>query len=258
MTGLLARMAARAAGEVPLAAPRIPSRFEPFAEELGLPEPAQAMQPAWTPNAASPTPGPDQRRAGATAAEAAPAGVAPVHAYVPPTVAAPISTSLPRSAVVNRREASAPASRPSTAQPAPAAGSPFPAGQMATADRTPGAEVAADATMTAARQIDERPPPATNTEHSRGKPAGPDALATEKSSEMARPINGHHPISYPVAHQAARPETAGAQADSPRPTIEIHIGSIEVRAASAPAPAAARSAPASTSLDAFLSRNRGP
>lgn len=257
MTGLLARMAARAVGEVPLAAPRIPSRFEPLAEELGLPQPAQAIERACTPNSASPTLGPEQRQTGFTSAETAPASVAPVHASVPPTVAAPISTSLPRSAVVSRREASAPTAKPSTAPPAPAAGSPLPAVATAT-DRAPSAEIFSDATMTAALQIAERGPPAKIIEHSRVKPAGPDPLAAEKSSEMARPIDGHRPTSYPVAHPAARPETAQAQADSLRPTIEIHIGSVEVRAASAPAPSTARPTPASTSLDAFLSRTRVP
>ncbi|QNO27580.1 hypothetical protein EEB18_000845 [Sphingopyxis sp. OPL5] len=46
MTGLLARMAARATGEMPVAAPRIPTRFEPLPEDRGLPQPASAPDEA--------------------------------------------------------------------------------------------------------------------------------------------------------------------------------------------------------------------
>lgn len=57
---------------------------------------------------------------------------------------------------------------------------------------------------------------------------------------------------HPAVPHAAPPAPAAAP-----PMVEIHIGSVEVRAAPLAAAPAAAPAPTSTSLDAFLAQGRG-
>ena len=132
MTGLLARMAARATGEMPVAAPRIPTRFEPLPEDRGLPQPASAPDeapgPPTLPSSAaiqpiSPmaAPAPASVPPAATAAESVPLTPASMPAATSPATipAAPIATPAP-AAAVQRRAAPAPAPHASGPPPAPA------------------------------------------------------------------------------------------------------------------------------------------
>ncbi|HZG33855.1 MAG TPA: hypothetical protein VEZ59_11310, partial [Sphingopyxis sp.] len=98
MTGWLARLAARTAGDTPVAAPRIPSRFEPLPEEMGLPAPVavrDATDAAPAPPAAAPVTGlpprpttaaaaPNTAAAPATSTMSAVPGIAPVAQAAPP------------------------------------------------------------------------------------------------------------------------------------------------------------------------------
>ncbi|WP_260583519.1 hypothetical protein [Sphingopyxis sp. PET50] len=76
------------------------------------------------------------------------------------------------------------------------------------------------------------------------------------AGEARRPADSPPPVAVtrPLVPPAAAPASPPAAAS---PVVEIHIGSIEVRAAPLPAAPAAPAAPASTSLDAFLAQGRG-
>jgi hypothetical protein len=312
MTDLLTRTAARAAGETPVAAPRIPSRFEPLPEELGLPEPvvpepAEAVPPA---PAAAPMVSatrPQGRSLVAIASADPPVTTPPLSTVAPSlspaTVAASVtvaaSAAAPSSAAaVQRRETHSLAGPPVQAESVPMAiaapsadaaapdRAEAPAAAMVTESRAPPAarssrdaerpvapievsahqivaspeypgEAAAANVMTAVVQPSTATPPlAKIAEPVRTTGLGPPPDAVVPATTF-RAVEGRRPAPHTVAASAFQPAMARSPVAPPRPVIEIHIGSIEVRAASAPAPPAARTAPASTSLDTFLSRGRG-
>jgi hypothetical protein len=256
MTGLLSRIAARAVGEMPVAAPRTPSRFEPLAEELGLPEPEQAVHPSQAPSLDDPFPAlsPFPSRTAPVAT------VAPVHTDLPATGHMPVSASpSPIAATLMRRESRPQAAPPSPGKPSSASQPAAPVVQAPAATLAPGVETAAAATGSAVRTPAGQHAPATTLKSARTSSTRPVATEPEgpPKAETAGAIEGHRPTVYPDAAPTPQPALANALTEPPRPTIEIHIGSVEVRAASAPAPSVAQPALASTSLDAFLAGDRG-
>lgn len=114
MTGLLARLAARAAGEAPVAGPRIPSRFEALPEEIGLPEPAAAADAGAHGEAAGPV-----QPSGAQGMPLSSAPMPPTPLVIPVSPAAPIEAA----PIVTPSLAVAPAAgaMPVAAAPLPAA-----------------------------------------------------------------------------------------------------------------------------------------
>lgn len=95
--------------------------------------------------------------------------------------------------------------------------------------------------------MSESAPPAASTQ----PPLRPDRVVAMEPRRAAEP-----PAVVATARPAA-PLPAGPVPAAAPPVIEIHIGSIEVRAAPLPAAPAAPPAPTSTSLDAFLAQGRG-
>lgn len=314
MTGLLARMAARAAGEAPVAAPRIPTRFEPLPEEMGLPEPAMAADggnhgeaPApVAPPTAQPMPAPSAPMPptphAAPAFPVAPVATAPA-AMPPRAPALPAAAPLPAPAV-QRREMLAPsraaegaaatssaaadaAAHPEVKPPAASLRIEVPgATRTAARSRRAGAAPLAPAAVepTPLGNADPAHEPRRAAPFLRAKPAAPAAPgAPETASAPAAPIeptalsSSPAAVREPVAAATSTvfaPETSRAVPRAPvmpslhpappppataaaPPVVEIHIGSIEVRAAAALAPPAPPSASAGLSLDAFLAQGNG-
>lgn len=306
MTGLLARMAARATGEMPVAAPRIPTRFEPLPEELGLPQPApaphEAPVPPTLPSPAAIRPIPPSVAAPAPmpvpptgmAAESVPLTPASMPAAASPAAipAAPIATPAP-AAAVQRRAAPAPhASGPPPAPadaPRPVAGEALPAVETArlpdeharpraavrvgsTTIKPPVSPEMQPSPPDAAPSADPiyaenrlAPPAAALSDAVPPPPVAPAEQTATSLHDAPGPANRIVPIeatrptdraptlpTHPAVPHAAPPPPAAAP-----PVVEIHIGSVEVRAAPLAAAPAAPSAPTSTSLDAFLAQGRG-
>jgi len=305
VTGLLARMAARATGEMPVAAPRIPTRFEPLPEDRGLPQPASAPDEApGPPPPPSPAgiqsiapraaPAPASVPPAAMAAESVPLTPASMPAAASPAAipAAPIATPAP-AAAVQRRAAPAPhASGPSPAPadaPRPVAGEALPAVETAPLPdehaRPRAAVRVGNTTMTPPASPEMQPSPVDAApsvdpiyaENRLVPPAAalsdavpPPSVAPAEQTPTV-PQDAHEPVNRIVPIEASRPadrapalptHPAVPRAASPAPVaappvVEIHIGSVEVRAAPLAAAPAAPSAPTSTSLDAFLAQGRG-
>lgn len=305
MTGLLARMAARATGEMPVAAPRIPTRFEPLPEDRGLPQPASVPDAApGPPTLPSPAaiqpiapmaaPAPASVPPAAMAAESVPLTSASMPAAASPATipAAPIATPAPAAALQRR---AAPAPDASGAPPAPAdaprpvAGEALPAVETAPLPdehARPRAAVRVGSTTIkppVSPEMQPSPPDAAPSadpiyaENRLAPPAAalsdavppPSVAPTEQTAtalhDAPEPANRIVPIeatrptdraptlpTHPAVPHAAPPPPAAAP-----PVVEIHIGSVEVRAAPLAAAPAAPPAPTSTSLDAFLAQGRG-
>jgi hypothetical protein len=253
MTGLLSRIAARAVGEVPVAAPRTPSRFEPLAEELGLPEPEPAVGSYEAPSLERPVPGQGPHPAPV-------ATVTPVLADLPATAHGPASiSSSPIGATVMRRESPPQAAAQNPAKPSSPSHLPALADQARAAPAAPSVETETAAAAPAALAPATGPPSSAVLDVEQTRSTRRAAVDSEGplSTEKAGAVERHRPTTDPGDASTSQPAPAESLAEPPRPTIEIHIGSIEVRAAAAPAPPAARPAPAPSSLDAFLSRGRG-
>lgn len=320
MTGLLARLAARSAGETPVVTPRIPSRFEPLPEEMGLAEPvlpsaepdpalAAPLPPAESPVIAAQPPR-DRALAAIASSELAPGAARPSAAVPPRSANATIAASAPVPApLVRRREAQPAAASPPRSEPiktaAAAAGSvtappvlPGRVEQAAPAASGPtGAAAAAQSVVPAgggdhdvprtdaprvvdlteaftapshpnepshaAAAVTAKSMPATaqpSPERVEEPPADPAAGAEPEdaavSGGMTRRVESRRPPPRTIVVPEFQSSPARAPVVPAAPVIEIHIGSVEVRAASAPAAVAPRPGPAPTSLDAFLSRGR--